>query len=133
MTNNAGEQRGALHGAIILIVEDNTLIALDSQDTLVDAGAADVYLAVTAAQVANLLANGRKFDAAVLDIHLGEESGFPIAEMLTRAAIPIIFASGFSGDRMIPPEFLAVRTLAKPYLPQDLVTALESVLAARGV
>ena len=127
MKDESGD-RGRLQGANILLIEDNMLIALDSQDSLLDAGASEVHIAAASADVRAALAAGRRFDAAVLDLHLGHETGLALVETLELAGIPFMFSSGLSGDNVIPPELSRVPMLGKPYAPHHLVSAVASVL-----
>lgn len=63
------------------------------------------------------------FDTAILDVNLGRDKVWPLADALRQAGIPYIFATG--GGDTIPPEHSAAPTLPKPYT----MASLEAVLA----
>lgn len=73
------------------------------------------------------LACNRDLDAAILDINLGGESAIPLADALRERGVPIVFASGY-GTGILPDRYRAYTMLQKPYLPEDLLVALEGVL-----
>jgi DNA-binding response OmpR family regulator len=70
----------------VLVVEDSALIALDLEQTLLDRGVTVVgpFGSVRGA----LPSAGSCLDAAVLDINLGDEDVFPVADALADAAFP---------------------------------------------
>lgn len=68
------------------------------------------------------LANGG-FDAAILDVNLGRDKCWPLADGLNAAGIPYVFATG--GGDIIPPPHTGAPTLIKPYT----TASLEAVLA----
>ena len=63
------------------------------------------------------------FDAAILDVNLGRDKSWPIADALREQGVPYIFATG--GGDTIPSEHASAPTLAKPYT----LASLEAVLA----
>ncbi len=77
----------------VLIVEDDIFIALDLERVLDDAAcgvvgpAASVELALAKISVT-------KLDAALLDVNLGQELVFPVADRLSAEGIPFIFVTG---------------------------------------
>ena len=79
-----------LTGKLCLVVDDEFLIALDIQQTLENAGAAEVVCAGNAAE-AMAFARARRFDVAVLDVRLGQTgaSSLPVAEVLAAAGTPL--------------------------------------------
>lgn len=64
-----------------------------------------------------------KFDAAILDVNLGRDKCWPLADALQAAGIPYVFATG--GGDTIPAPHDTTPTLAKPYT----TASLEAVLA----
>jgi len=63
------------------------------------------------------------FDAAILDVNLGRDKCWPLADALRDRGVPYIFATG--GGDTIPPEHASAPTLPKPYT----LASLEAVLA----
>lgn len=87
------------------------------------------YDVITAGRLTPALdaARSRELDAAILDINLGGESAIPLADELRQRGIPIVFASGY-GTAVLPDRYRAYTMLQKPYLPADLLLALDNAL-----
>jgi len=54
-------------------------------------------------------------DAAILDINLGDQTSFPIADELAERSIPFLFASGYGEQARLPDQFADIPVLRKPY------------------
>jgi CheY-like chemotaxis protein len=90
-----------MKGTNVLVVEDCNLMAATLQDMLVDAGADLVCLASSVA--ASLAAMERHpIDIACLDINLGGETSFAVADALAARGIPFVFVSTHHAD-VVPP------------------------------
>jgi DNA-binding response OmpR family regulator len=117
-------------GHRVLIVEDDALIGLELESLLKDAGmevvgpahSVDAALSSTAA---------KKLDVAVLDIDLGDETVFPVADALARAHVPFLFLSGHSSNVM-PRRHRSRPMLAKPYRASDLLGAVSLLVGGRA-
>ncbi|RXG92872.1 MULTISPECIES: response regulator [Bradyrhizobium] len=75
------------------------------------------------------------FDAAIVDIFLGDTSGVDvIATLRERApALPVVAVSGMTTlDFMESPHLADVVCLQKPFRPNDLLQALRKAQAAAG-
>ena len=59
------------------------------------------------------------FDAAILDINLGDGMAYPVAEILSARGVPFIFVTGFEADAM-DDRFSKVPILQKPIERQML-------------
>jgi DNA-binding response OmpR family regulator len=115
-----------LRGRRVLIAEDNGLIAFELEITLRDEG---VEIAGPVSSVADgLLVNS--LDAAVLDINLGDEDVFPLADALAEAGIPFLFLTGHSSHK-VPPRYRERPFLQKPYNPAKLLAMLADILPER--
>ena len=111
-----------LEGRRILVVEDDYLIAIDVADQLKRAGAVVIGPAPSVAKAKRLLAAG-DVDAAVLDVNLGEENSFPVAQELQDRGVPFLFSTGYdSAD--IPAEWKHVTVAMKPLRPALVVALL---------
>ena len=111
----------------ILLVEDNPLLALDVKATLAELGYC-VIGPVDAVAPALQIINTSRLDVAVLDINLGTELSFPIADALTAVDVPFLFLTAH--DRAIVPDAHSLRLLiSKPFVPQALAGALALMLA----
>lgn len=109
----------------VLIVEDEVLIGLVLEDIL---GMQDFNvvgnaesLAAASAALDALGPDG--FDVAILDVHLGADSVYPLADRITALGKPIIFATGSHPDSL-PERFAGAGVLEKPYA----FAAVEAVL-----
>jgi DNA-binding response OmpR family regulator len=60
------------------------------------------------------LLHANAIDAAVLDVNLGQEMVYPVAEELEARNVPFIFTTGY-GDRSLPDRWRVKPRLAKPY------------------
>jgi two-component sensor histidine kinase/CheY-like chemotaxis protein len=96
----------------ILIVEDEALVAMALQDQLEALG---LSVVATCANVPDALAaiNSRLPDAAILDVNLGGQLVYPVADRLTELGIPHVFVTGY-GRESIDQRYWATRTLEKP-------------------
>jgi len=91
-----------LRGQRLLVVEDDYLIATDLAMTLEDLGAKVVGPAGSVRQALEVIAAEGALDGAVLDINLGQERAWPIADELRRRGVPFVFTTGY--DAWIIPE-----------------------------
>ncbi len=77
----------------ILVLEDDALIAWEIEQTLLDMG--DMNVAVAHSLEGGMaLLKKQSFNLAVLDIHLGNDNCFPLAERLARERTPHLFLTG---------------------------------------
>jgi DNA-binding LytR/AlgR family response regulator len=102
----------ALAGRRILVVEDEYLVAADVAERLEEEGAIVVGPARSCVD-ALALVDRVSVDAAVLDINLGAEPAYPIAEALRAARVPFVFASGYD-EVAIATEYVDVPRCQKP-------------------
>jgi len=107
----------------VLVVEDNLIIAMDLQSEILALGARSVDIATGVAQA--LEAIGRKTPHfAFLDVRLGEELSFPVADALHRLDISFAFATGFGEEAEIPRKYGQVPFLLKPFEVRQLRSLL---------
>ena len=118
----------SLAGLRVLVVEDETLVALMVEDMLSDLGCVVVDIAGTV-QRGLAIANdpGLAIDSAVLDVNLGGEKVYPVADALTAKGVHFIFATGY-GVAGIAPQYSHIPAVAKPYDPNGLEAAIASAL-----
>ena len=106
----------------VLIVEDDPIIALDFEDTILGFGVKIVRTAGNVAMALDLIAE-RVPDFALLDVGLVREQSFEIAEKLTELKIPFAFATGYGADR-VPAAFADRPRLPKPCSSEALLKVL---------
>ncbi len=116
---------GPLAGRRILVVEDEMLVLLSIETVLEDLGCSAITAAASVAEALALIAD-QDFDAALLDVNLGREKSYPVADELARRGIPFAFSTGYRdhGDRL---EFSGRPILRKPYSITDLETVFEQM------
>jgi len=68
------------------------------------------------------------FDAAVLDVNLGGDRVYPVADALSRRNVPFVFVTGY-GTGVLPYEYAERPRLGKPFKMADLIDTLSSVVA----
>lgn len=110
----------------VLVVEDEGFVALLIEDMLSDLGC-EIVASVAELQKACAVAAAEEIDLAVLDVNLGGERSFPVAEVLRERGVPFIFSTGY-GTAGLPPEFIGCPVLAKPFSAKGLEDALAVVL-----
>lgn len=120
----AGPDPGLLVGARVLLVEDQGLIAIDTEEALLGLGVEEVR-AVPDVMGAHRLLRVFTPDFAVLDFNLGTQTAAEIADVLMLRQIPFVFATGYGDGVTIPARFRAVPVVRKPVDPSDLVRAVE--------
>jgi DNA-binding response OmpR family regulator len=113
--------------AKILVVDDEPMIAMLVADWLADVGHEPVGPALTLTEAMALLDHA--FDAAIVDLALGAESGRPIAEALAAKGTPFIYATAQAGADLddLPPS---MGLLTKPYSCEALTLALKPILSS---
>jgi PAS domain S-box-containing protein len=115
---NGGEVNGAVIGLKrqekprVLLVEDEALVAMMIQDTLAELGF-QVIGPVSTASGALAAARESHFDAAVLDINLGDGLVYTVAEILEKRGVPFVFVTGYDADS-VDARFSGVPVLQKP-------------------
>jgi CheY-like chemotaxis protein len=106
----------------VLIVEDDPIIALDLEDTILGFGVASVRSAGNVAVALDMIA-ARAPDFALLDVGLTDEQSFEIAEKLADLKIPFAFVTGYGADR-VPAAFADRPRLPKPCSTDALLAVL---------
>jgi len=97
----------------ILVVEDEALIATMIEEWLGELGCISLGPAATVASAMALIDETTP-DGVILDVSLGRETSFAIADRLTAIGVPFVFATGHA-DSSLPPRFAGSLTLSKPF------------------
>ncbi len=119
-----------IHILTALLVEDNAMIAMDIEDILHEHGIRNVRLATTLEDADHHLTE--TIDVAVLDFSLGEGTTEPFAVRIKDLGIPFIFVSGFAEKVGLAKRLKDIPIVAKPFQPNDLIAAVNTVLARRS-
>lgn len=111
----------------VLVVEDDFLIAQEIVDELHAMGIEKVELAATLSQGEECLRKN-KFGLAILDVNLGSDLVFPLAEKLSRKHVPFIFCTAISA-RDMPAKWSRFPTLQKPFDKANLAELIPMLFA----
>ena len=105
-------------GSHVLVVEDETLVAMFVQEVLTDCGLSVVgpFGNLSKAMVA---AVHEPIDAGIIDVNLGGEFIYPIADVLAAREIPFVFVTGY-GPESIERRYRHVPIIKKPVQRQTL-------------
>ena len=117
-----------LSGRSVLVVEDEMMVLMNIEGALADMGCAAVSVAATVDDALVLLKAG-SFDVAMLDVNLGGEASYNVADALALRSIPFVFSTGY-GLHGIEARFGDRPVLRKPYSDQQLGAALADLLPA---
>ncbi|MGQ0584795.1 MAG: response regulator [Reyranella sp.] len=109
----------------VLIVEDDIFIALDLERVLDEAGCSVIGPAPSVERALARIADTR-LDAALLDVNLGHELVFPLADRLSAEGIPFIFVTG--EPRTVPERHWMRPVITKPYQAPAVLEALAAVM-----
>lgn len=120
-----------LRGALVLLLEDNMLIALEAEDMLRALGADEVLVASTLRDAEQLI-DAHAIDFAMLDINIGGDTSFDLATKLAGRGTPFIFASGYGEELALERRDGSEVILQKPYERQHLARAIAQVLHLAG-
>ena len=117
-------------GASVLVVEDEFLIAADTQDVLTDLGYRVVGPALTLSEGLAAAERGG-FEAALLDVNLTDGTSRPIAELLRERGVPFAYVTGY-GSSVNRRDFPAAPVYSKPVDEAELADALAMLLPTSG-
>jgi len=120
----------SLAGLNVLLVEDEYLIALDTDTMLIEA---QVALVITCSSCDSALAalEETAFDIAILDVMLGVERSEQVAEVLTARGIPFVLATGYPGKNQLGEAFIGAPIVSKPFGDVELRHAMVEALGRR--
>jgi DNA-binding NtrC family response regulator len=124
------EREAGLSGLKVLVVEDEPLIAMDLQDLLTESGCTVVGPASSLEQGMRLMKE-EAVDGAVLDINLGREMVFPLADALAGQSIPFVYVTGYG--KLLRACNHSRPVLQKPYAKQHLLNIIGQWRPLTGV
>jgi two-component SAPR family response regulator len=126
-SNAARPNEIAMSGNRVMIVEDEALVAMALRESLDEMGFTVLgpFSRITEAMVA---LRNNEIDAAVLDVNLGGELIYPLADVLAAGSVPFVFVTGYGAEE-IERRFSSVPVLQKPIERE----ALQAIFARRPV
>jgi len=117
-----------LAGLRVLVVEDETLVAMLLEDMVADLGGEVVACVSRLGRAMEVIADpASRFDLAILDVNLGGEEAFPAAAALSERSIPFAFSTGY-GSVGLPPAWRSRPTLQKPFTHEQVCAVLSEAL-----
>jgi DNA-binding NtrC family response regulator len=127
MTSSPKVDQASLKGTRILVADDEILIALDVEATLIDAGA-EIAGPCTTVAAALAIAKEEQISAAMLDIRLGRETTEAVAEVLIDRGIPFVFYSGQVLPEGVRAKMPNSTVISKPADQHVLVETLAALI-----
>jgi DNA-binding response OmpR family regulator len=113
----------------LLLVEDHYALATNLADVAVQSGADVIGPVATVADALQLIEAVPELDAAVLDVHLRDETTYPVADALRARRVPFCFST--AQDRaQLPERFRDVPLCRKPFGLGGFRDALRQLAAA---
>jgi CheY-like chemotaxis protein len=122
--------KAKLNGLRVLVVEDEMMVSMLIEDMLTDLGCTVVGPAARLDEAMDL-ARDSDIDCAVLDVNLGGQPIFPLADLLREKGAPFAFATGY-GDAGLRDVDKGSPVLQKPFREGDLARVLGELRAAVG-
>jgi len=119
-----------LDGLRVLVVEDEMMVSMLIEDMLTDLGCTVVGPAARLDEAVEL-ARSADLDCAVLDVNLGGQPIFPLADLLRERGRPFAFATGY-GDAGLRDVDKGTPVLQKPFREGDLARVLGELHAKVG-
>ena len=113
----------------ILVVDDEPLVSMLVEDWLVELGC-EVVGPARSVQEGLDMAGSAELDGAILDINLGGNNSYAVAETLERRGVPFAFATG---DSAVDAEsgFADPILLSKPFDFEGVKAVLGKLLGAQ--
>jgi len=99
-------------GSAVLLVEDESMVAMMVEETLAELGFCVIGPCGTLAE-AMRAASSAHLDAAILDINLGGQLVYPVADLLCSKGVPVVFVTGY-GMESIETRYTDIPLLQKP-------------------
>jgi DNA-binding NtrC family response regulator len=117
----------------VLVVEDEFIIALDLSETVRDLGF-KVEGPFADKENAFIAIDQHMPDCAILDVKTADGEGYPLADALAEAGVPIIFHSGHIASTDIAERYPDAIACSKPCPPDRLIAVIGNALehAATG-
>lgn len=108
----------------ILVVEDEPLVAFDTEHFLGSEGFEIVGTFDTVADARGVIERGEDIHLVLVDVNLSDGSGVAVAQAASDRGIKVVFVTGNCPGEA---RALAVGCLAKPYAQRDLLTAIAAL------
>lgn len=108
----------------VLVVEDEPLVAFDTEHFLHSEGFEIVATVDSVAEALRVLESDDAIDLVLADVDLADGSGVTVAQAAQARDIRVLFVTG---DCPMEARALAMGCLAKPYPQRDLLAAIAAI------
>ncbi|HEX5536711.1 MAG TPA: response regulator [Sphingobium sp.] len=119
-----------LRNLSILVVEDEYFLAAELEEELWDACAIVVGPTPSVEQALELIEQTPSLDGAILDVNLGGEAVFPVADRLAAKCIPFVFVTGYR-ERDALGLYADAPRVEKPFLRNAAADALGEIIGQK--
>jgi CheY-like chemotaxis protein len=116
--------------ARILVVDDEPLITAMMEEWLLELGHVVVGPAHNLTSALELA--GGDVDAAIVDVSLGKDNSYPLADALIARGLPFALATGYGRDG-VAPQYRNQPTLGKPFEFATFRGAIDRLIAEKRV
>ena len=113
----------------LLVVEDEPLVAFDTEHFLTESEFDIVGTVDRVADAIDLIHSGTRIDLVLADVSLFDGTGLDVARAARARGIPVLFVTG---NCPVEAAELAAGCLAKPYAQRDLLAAIDAIEAKLG-
>ena len=113
----------ALQGRRVLVIEDESLVAMLLETILEDMGCTDVGPESNIDDGLIAATTEASLDAALLDVNVAGREVFPVAEALRARGVPFVFSTGY-GEAGLPEHWRGNPTIQKPFTEGAIRDAL---------
>lgn len=121
-----------LDGRRILVVEDESLVAMLIETILEDMGCHTIGPIAGVDEALRTVAGDLQIDGALLDVNVAGRAVFPVAEALKARKVPFVFSTGY-GESGLPEHWRGQPTIQKPFTEQMIREALMKALGVANV
>jgi len=123
------DRRRMLKGLRVLVVEDVGMVAMALKSMLEEIGCEVVGMAARLRE-AEEMASHEKLDGVLLDLNLGGQFAYPVADILQQRDIPFIIMSGYDAGQLRP-ELAGFPNMQKPFEREGLEAMILLVFCSR--
>jgi CheY-like chemotaxis protein len=123
----APEPASRSRGLLVLVVEDEFVLAMDLELLLEGHGFRVLGPAATVAEALRLLVAATP-DAALLDVNLGGEPVTPVAAALRALGVPFVLASAYDRPELAAADLAGATNVGKPTSDRRLLAALAQIV-----
>lgn len=113
----------ALKGRRVLVVEDESLVAMLLETILEDLGCIPVGPVSTVDEGVEKATSEDVLDLALLDVNVAGREVFPVADALFERGVPVVFSTGY-GEAGLPERWRGTQALQKPFSESAVRDAL---------